>query len=411
MVDDNMERFRQFVSKKNMKNQIPNYLQRPISEDISKNNTFEELLLKKPVDNITQESIKPVNLPITNIQPKSQSIDKSSSTQTIQQPNKLSDLDKLLEEYKAIKPADEQALENLKRSKLYAGLGEGLATIGGAIAGVKPTAAESMQRITEMPKLEYAEALNKPKQEQDRLIKLASLYKAMKSDEITPYQREALKIQYAQLAGLTGQRELNLEQKEEDRQLRREKAMDDLSKEASKDQQYNAAITHRGAVRDLESALDRMEQGDTLALSSIGTMLAKLYGEKGNLSESDVTRYRQAHAMLTKMKDYANASISGTLSKETAQSLRNTIKDAFKSSKRKIYEVENKYIKRAEESQGKRLGLTKDQIRARFAFGVAEPIEGGEIKVPGKETLYHYSDGTIRDENGEEIINTAKGKK
>ena len=76
--------------------------------------------------------------------------------------------------------------------------------------------------------------------------------------------------------------------------------------------------------------------GEATALKTLGVKLAKAYGEKGALSESDVTRYIQDPSVLGWIKSKGSEYKDAKITPEVYASIQNILRDMEKNSNNRL---------------------------------------------------------------------------
>jgi hypothetical protein len=121
-----------------------------------------------------------------------------------------------------------------------------------------------------------------------------------------------------------------------------EKHEDDIGKaqeQVMKTDQYKYAQNVLNEVDVVDRIMEAALRGDETALSTLGVKLAKAFGEKGALSESDVTRYTDSSSLIGLVKSKGARWSGGKLSSDAAKSIKNILMDMRVHAKGKVDEA------------------------------------------------------------------------
>jgi len=109
-----------------------------------------------------------------------------------------------------------------------------------------------------------------------------------------------------------------------------------IQKEVKKHPLWKRSQDYKAEIAGLDGLLEQARKGGkngATALKTLGVKLAKAFGEKGALSESDVTRYISSAGVLNFVKSKKDEWTSGKLSDGAYQSIKNVLSNVKKAQK------------------------------------------------------------------------------
>jgi len=171
---------------------------------------------------------------------------------------------------------------------------------------------------------------------------------------------------------------------------------------------YKDAMANMDNMDLVEGALKGAMKGDETALKTLGVQLAKAFGEKGALSESDVTRYIQSASLMGLVKSKGAEWKDAKLSKDAFDSIRNILTDMKVVNNRHINEAFSIAANNLAKVEGMNLRdamyLVDSRVKSTDGRKLKEPgvkptLEGKEVIRKGynpktNQTQLIYSDGT-----------------
>jgi hypothetical protein len=106
------------------------------------------------------------------------------------------------------------------------------------------------------------------------------------------------------------------------------------------------------ATKEVRNVLEGAKRGDKTALKTLGVKLAKAFGEKGALSESDVTRYIQSAGIAGKTESAIAEWVGGKLSDSAARSIEVILDDMEKVNKRNVDSIYDDFAEKFSKAEG-----------------------------------------------------------
>lgn len=115
------------------------------------------------------------------------------------------------------------------------------------------------------------------------------------------------------------------DQSKENRQL--STALGNLASKLRSDKTHNFAelVEQSRAFSRASFLLNQVEKGNTASIAPLGIILAKAFGERGVMTDSDVKRYIMSAKWANELRDWLSKGAQGTLSKETIKHIRENI--------------------------------------------------------------------------------------
>jgi hypothetical protein len=136
----------------------------------------------------------------------------------------------------------------------------------------------------------------------------------------------------------------------------------------------------------LDSALSAAERGEETALAVLGVKMAKIMGEKGMLSETDVTRYTSASSLIGKAKASFMKYVSAKPSKDVSKSIKNMTKEMIDTSEGLLDKAINEHANLFAKAEG--IGIDE----SKYLLDHRIKVKGGKKEQPKQVNKLNRSD-------------------
>lgn len=164
---------------------------------------------------------------------------------------------------------------------------------------------------------------------------------------------------------------------------------------ATKHPAYKFSQSIRNDIKAASDVLERAKTGEATALKTLGVKLAKAFGEKGALSESDVTRYIQDPSVLGLIRSKGAEYKSAQITPEVYSSIKNILSDMNKNAETRLtasyMETAKKFSRSRKESSPVSLKKALFLVNPDY-----NPTDVSDIVGRDSVMLRRKSDGTMK---------------
>ena len=193
------------------------------------------------------------------------------------------------------------------------------------------------------------------------------------------YDMEQRKLAAQEQASINAEtRQINRELKEDDRENKRSEQR--MAKNVRALEAYNKDPNTRKLIERQNTASNAealLEMENPIADSAVGTQLARMAGEVGNLTENDIARFNGSPDLVSRAKKFASKNVSGLIT----ESDRQLLKEMVVVFKQKNNQSELRQAKNFAAQYGRAYDLPESELIQILAPGAREPEPAGNKKV------------------------------
>lgn len=177
------------------------------------------------------------------------------------------------------------------------------------------------------------------------------------------------------------------------------------------DPQYKQLAEQQLSLSNIDEVIGEAEKGNEMSVSALGIMLAKAYGEKGAMSESDVKRYIQGVSWRTKLMEWYKKGAEGELPKEVMNGIKGNLGAIRQVTNKNIDKVYDKAFKRIKTAYP---GQPDERIKGVLGFPEKQPSEVQSMEQPSSgvskdiKTEQYVAKYIQQGKTREEILNNLK---